>query len=292
MEARRRDLAVRTGTVSLLEWIPAEPAGPDILLLHGGGLDSAEPSWGETGLALAAAGHRVFAPDHPGFGRSIPWAQPITQERLVAHVGDLVDALGLDRPVVGGLSLGGGMTLGHLLARPGATRAALLLGAYGTMSRLVGGPFGLPLHALTWLVVRSGALPGITRRYARDAASVERSLRPLVRDPARRTPELVDAVLAEARGPAPESFGQWQADQVLPTRLRTDYSPRLAELDLPVLVVHGDRDTGVPVARARAAAQTLPDARLVVVSDAGHWVQRDRPDAVHAAMLDFLAGLD
>lgn len=285
MEARRRDLAVRTGTVSLLEWIPAEPAGPDILLLHGGGLDSAELSWGETGPALAAAGHRVFAPDHPGFGRSIPWAQPITQERLVAHVGDLVDALGLEQPTVGGISMGGGMTLGHLLARPGETRAALLFGSYGIVPRL-------PLHPVNWLLVRSGVLPGTTRRFARDAASVERSLRPLVRDPARRTPELVDAVLAEARGPAPESFGQWQADQVLPTRLRTDYSPRLAELDLPVLVVHGDRDTGVPVARARAAARTLPDARLVVVSDAGHWVQRDRPDAVHAAMLDFLAGLD
>lgn len=277
----RRDLTVRTGTVSLLEWTPDEPTGSDILLLHGGGLDSAELSWGETGPALAAAGHRVFAADHPGFGQSVPWSQPITQERLVAHVGDLVDALELDAPVVGGISMGGGMTIGHLLARPSTTRAAILLGTYGVMPRL-------PLHLLSWLLVRSGILPGLTHRYARDTASVERSLRPLVRDATRRTPALVSAVLAEARGTAADSFGQWQVDQVLPTRLRTDYSTRLLEIDVPVLLVHGARDTGVPVARARAAAEAIPGARLVVVPDAGHWVQRDRPDIVHGAVLDFL----
>lgn len=56
-----------------------------------------------------------------------------------------------------------------------------------------------------------------------------------------------------------------------------------------MLIVHGSRDVGVPVARVRAAAELIPDARLVVVEGAGHWVQRDRPDAVVPAMLSFLA---
>src|SRR5690606_17143220 len=165
---------------------------------------------------------------------------------------------------------------------------AVLLGAYGLMPRLSDGPFGQPLHTLTWLLVCSGLLPRITRAYARDASALERGLRDLIRDPARRTPELVAAVLDEARGPGLETFGQWQRDQVLPTRLRTDYTSRLGEIDVPVLLVHGDRDTGVPVARAEAAARALPDGRIVVIPDAGHWVQRDRPDPVHTEVLGFL----
>ena len=46
------------------------------------------------------------------------------------------------------------------------------------------------------------------------------------------------------------------------------------------MVIPVDLDTGSPVARARDAARKLPDAQLVVVPDAGHWVQRDRPDIV------------
>lgn len=291
MEHRRRILELPSGSVSVLDWTPARRTGPDILMLHGGGLDSAQLSWGATGRALAHAGHRVFAPDHPGFGQSPPASEPVTQERLVAYVGTLVDALRLTDYVIGGLSLGAGMTLGHLLDRPGRACAALLFGAYGVMPRLFDGVFGRPLHTLTWMLVRSGLLPRMTRAYARDAPTMERGLRDLIRDPARRTPELVAAVLDEARGPGLETFGQWQVDQVLATRLRTDYSSRLGEIEVPVLLVHGDRDTGVPVARAQAAARALPGGRIVVVPDAGHWVQRDRPDLVSTEVLAFLDGV-
>lgn len=61
------------GPVSCLSWLPdADPTGPDVLLLHGAGLDSAELSWGEVGPALAASGQRVFASDHPGYGQTPP----------------------------------------------------------------------------------------------------------------------------------------------------------------------------------------------------------------------------
>ncbi|WP_454113011.1 alpha/beta fold hydrolase [Microbacterium maritypicum] len=52
--------------------------------------------------------------------------------------------------------------------------------------------------------------------------------------------------------------------------------------------MHGDRDSGVPLARIRTAAELLPAGSLVTVPGAGHWVQRDRPDVVIPAMLDHL----
>ncbi|WP_217183522.1 alpha/beta fold hydrolase [Streptomyces sp. AC495_CC817] len=288
---RRREIRLPSASVSLCEWSPPAPRGLPVLLLHGGGTDSAELSWGEVAPALAAAGHRVVAPDHPGFGRSARAARPFTQERLVAYVGELVDALELDRYVIGGLSLGGGMTIGHLLDRPGSAAGAVLLGAYGFMPRLADGPLGRLIHTGSYALVRSGLLTALTRSYARDRRGMERALRTLVRDPRSRTPALVDAVIAEAEaGGGIDAFGEWQRDQVRFGSLRTDYTAALPAVDAPTLLIHGELDGGVPLDRARRAASLLPRGELLTVPGAGHWVQRDRPDIVIPAMIEWLGG--
>ncbi|MGI9824885.1 alpha/beta fold hydrolase [Agromyces sp. Marseille-Q5079] len=291
---RRTTVSVTGATVSLQEWTPdgggASGVGlPTVLLLHGGGADSAELSWGEVGPALADSGLRVFAPDHPGFGRSPRAEWRLTQPHLVRYVGELVDALDLDDYVICGLSLGGGLTLGHLLDRPDRARGAMLLGCFGIMPRLSDGLFGRPSHAATFLLLRSGLVSAMTRSYSRNPAAMERGLRAIVRNPDARTPNLVQAVIAEAAASdGLEVFGEWQREQVLWNRLRTDYADRLPGIPTPTLVIHGDHDRGVPIARARTAARLLPQAELLEVPDAGHWVQRDRPDLVIPAMVGFL----
>jgi pimeloyl-ACP methyl ester carboxylesterase len=97
---------------------------------------------------------------------------------------------------------------------------------------------------------------------------------------------------ATQRGEGLASFEQWQRDQFRWDRLRTNYIYRLASFPCPVLLIHGDRDSGVPIARAEEAARRLPDARLLAVADAGHWVHRDRPEVALPAMIDFLETLD
>lgn len=293
MSDTRTTLHLADSTVSVREWMPAVQTRSTVLLLHGGGADSADLSWGGTGPQLAAHGHRVLAPDHPGFGRSPRPARPVTQERLVAYVGALVDALRLDHYVIGGLSLGGSLAIGHLLDRPGAARGALLLGAYGLMPRLTDGFWSGATQASTHLLVRSGLLGALTRRYARSRALLERGLGELVRDPAARTPELIDAVIEEAQhGTGITTFAQWQRDQVGWCRLRTDYRSRLGGIGTPTLFIHGTHDTGVPLSRATDAAVLMPRARVLPVDGAGHWVQRDRPDIVIPAMIDFLRSVD
>lgn len=292
MSESRRTIDLPSTTISYLEWGGAASDAPSVVLLHGGGADSAELSWGEVGPALARAGFRVIAPDHPGFGRSPRAGWALTQERLEHYVGDFVDGLGLDDYVIGGLSLGGGLTLGHLLGRPGSARGAMLLGSFAIMPRLSDGPLSAVSQLGTWLLLRSGILDAMTRSYSRNAGAMERGLRQIVRNPEARTPELVREVVAEAaRGDSLAAFGEWQRDQVGWRRLRTDYTDRLHSISSPTLIVHGDRDGGVPIARARRAARLLPHAGLIEVAGAGHWVQRDRPDIVIDTMLRFLEGL-
>lgn len=287
---RRATVRLSWGTISYLEWTPdPADAAPTVLLLHGGGVDSAWLSWSGVGPRLAASGYRVLAPDHPGYGESPPAPWPTTQDRLVTYVGELVDALGLDRYAIGGLSLGGGMTIGHVLDRPENVKGAMLLASYGFMSRLSEGPLSGARQALTWVMLRTGLLEAVSRWSGRSRHAMRWILPALIGDPAQRTPELVDEILSAARSDhAFDAFGQWQRDQVRWNRLTTDYRARLATFPRPVLIVHGDKDTSVPVAAARAAAEVIPDARLQVVAGAAHWVQRDRPDIVVAAMLAFL----
>jgi pimeloyl-ACP methyl ester carboxylesterase len=279
------------GPISYLEW-GGEPGSSVVLLLHGGGVDNAGLSWGAVAPLLAQAGYRVIAPDHPGYGQSpaAPW--PATQQGLVAYVGEFADALGLGRHAVGGLSLGGGMAIGHTLARPDDVSGAMLLGSYGLMPRLSDGPLSLPRQALTWALLRTGALPAMTRGLAGNRAALNWSMSTLVRDRDRRTPELLDEVWAAAQsGEGFAAFAQWQRDQVHWNRLTTDYRDRLPSVGAPVLIVHGGRDSAVPVARARAAAAAIPEAQLDIIAGAGHWVQRDQPAVVVAAMLGFLRRL-
>lgn len=269
--------------VSYLDFRPDDPPAGTVVLLHGGGTDNAALSWGGVGPRLAAGGFRVVAPDHPGCGASPLPDWRVTQQRLVDYVGEFVDALGLDRYAIGGLSLGGGLTLGHVLARPQRVAGAVLLDSYGLMPRLSGGR-----HVLAWAMQRTGALDLATRAMATNSAALAWSLKSLIRDPAQRTPELVAEIVAAARQPGFTAFEQWQRNEMLWNRLRTDYTKRLADIERPVLIVHGDRDVGVPVARARAAAALIPNAELKVIAGAGHWVQRDQPEAVVAVMTDFL----
>lgn len=285
----RSSVRLSWGTVSYLEW----GDGPStVLLLHGGGVDSASLSWGGVGPRLAANGYRVVAPDHPGYGHTPPAPWPSTQDRLVAYVGEFVEALELDRYAIGGLSMGGAMTIGHVLDRPEKVTGAMLLGSYGFMSRLSQGPLAGIRQALTWAMLRTGLLRALSRWSGRSSRAMAWTMPALIADPAQRTTELVDEILAAGRADhAFDAFGQWQRDQVRWNRLTTDYRAQLAAFPRPVLLIHGDKDTGVPVSAAREAAGLVPDGRLEVVAGAAHWVQRDRPDAVVAAMLEFLGEL-
>lgn len=73
------------------------------------------------------------------------------------------------------------------------------------------------------------------------------------------------------------SFGDW------------DWTDEIAGLDLPRLVIHG-REDGIPMAGARAWAAGFPNARLLVVSPAGHFPFVERPDVFFPAVDRFLAG--
>jgi pimeloyl-ACP methyl ester carboxylesterase len=257
-------------------------AGALVMLLHGGGTDSSSLSWGLLLPELAQA-HTVIAPDWPGYGQSERTPCPsYTQEYYLDFLESFLDILKIERLSLAGISMGGGLALGFALRHPERVECLALLDSYGLSERA-------PYHLLSYLFVRMGWLNRLTWAWVRRSRSLAGySLRSIFHDPKRITPELVNQVYAEICRPYPgRAFEAFQSSELLPGRLRTVYMPRLGELCLPVLLVHGEHDPLVPLQAARQAQARLPDARLEVIPGCGHWPQRERPDLVNPLLVDF-----
>lgn len=257
--------------------------GSPVILLHGGGIDSARLSWALALPALAES-HRVFAPDMPGYGESDrPPQFAHTIESYARIVIAFMDALGIAQASVCGVSMGGALTLHLGLTCPQRVLRLVPVSSYGLQRKA-------PAHALSYGFVR---LPFLTRlMYAalrRNRAWTRASLASIFADASRISDELVNDVFDEIHRPATgEAFMAFQKHEMLPHGLRASYLDRLHEIKAPTLFVHGDRDRLVPIAWAREASRRLAGSQLQVMTDCGHWPQRELPETFHAIITEFL----
>src|SRR3712207_2289135 len=90
---------------------------PPVLLLHGGGYDSAYLSY-KPSIGPISQYYRVFAPDWPGYGESDKPKVRYSTGYYVDFLGQLMDALGLEKASLVGISMGGAISLGFGLRWP------------------------------------------------------------------------------------------------------------------------------------------------------------------------------
>lgn len=249
-----------------------------VVLLHGGGLDSAELSWKHALPALGEA-FRVVAPDWPGYGESDPPEDPATMAYYVSVLRRFLDALDVGSVRLAGISMGGGAALGFALDHPGRVERLALVDSYGLGGTVPGGRLAslftrLPLTDLTFdLLARSRWLTGLALRA--------------VVAPGNATPELVSEAHAEVRRHRGTAWTEFQRSEVGPRGLRTNYVDRLPDLTVPTLLVHGERDPLVPVSWAVRAGTLVSDAEVRVLPDCGHWPPRERPEAFASLVESF-----
>ncbi|HZW02688.1 MAG TPA: alpha/beta hydrolase, partial [Anaerolineaceae bacterium] len=234
-----------------------DESGAPVVLLHGGGTDHALLSWRDTIPTLVNAGYRVFAPDFPGYGSSPLSPKPATVENLIGYLEALMDHWGVQQAALTGISMGGAVAIGYTLRHPERVNRLVLIGPYGIQDRA-------PAHRLSYFLIK---IPGLMNamwammRGSRWAARY--SLKSILSNPAARTEAMVDEVFEAMRNPhSQKAFYQFQWDEIQWRGTRTNYTPRLGEISVPVLLVHGEKDAGVPVKDAKRAARLLPGARL------------------------------
>ncbi|MGI5130509.1 alpha/beta fold hydrolase [Pseudonocardia sp. CA-107938] len=252
------------------------PTSPDLVLLHGG-LVSTNPLWDGTpfsyGAYLGTLGERfhVVAPDVRGYGRTRhAGGGRVSMSLLADDVAALVDALGLDRPAIAGFSNGGMIATITAIRHPGVARA--LVNDAGCDI------FDPESRSFPMLRQVFGGSPD-AKEANPDAVEAAFGSDPDMR----QFLELIKADHDAAGGP-----GHWrtmlqhffEAAQHWPGYGFGDF----AQIDVPALVLVGDRDEHSPVEDCIRAYRHLPHGQLCVLPNTGHVITA----AKVAAMADFL----
>ncbi len=265
-----------------ITYYQAGTSGSPLVLLHGGGVDSALISWGDM-LPELAKNHVVIAPDLPGYGASAVPDINYTQEFYLNFLEDFLNALGLENVHLAGLSLGGGIALGYALDHPQRVQKLILVDSYGIVSFE-------PYHRLMALYIRTPLNEFSYWCLKQNRNWIRLSLSAAIYDPANITEELLDQVVAAIRTKtAGIAFRSFQRSEMLWSGVRSDYTGRLKDLTTPTLILHGDQDITLLPIWAEKAHQAIRNSRLVMLKNRKHWSLRDKPEEIVAIMLDFLA---
>jgi pimeloyl-ACP methyl ester carboxylesterase len=263
--------------------LTAGAVGPPTLLLHGGGFDSAEFSYGLT-VGPLSRGRRVFAPDWPGYGGSDKPDLDYDLAYYVDFLGSLMDALGLARAALIGTSMGGGAALGFALSKPERVERLVLVDSYGLGREIPRGRLG---YFLARMPLAADLIYALMRRSRR---ILRLGLLSVVHDRRAVTDDLTEKAHGLLNEPdSGLAFRSFRQNEVHWDGLRTDFSDRLGEITAPTLIIHGTHDRAVPVSWARRAHRRLPNSELRVFRGCGHWPPRERPEEFNRVVEDFLS---
>ncbi|HSL74446.1 MAG TPA: alpha/beta hydrolase [Ilumatobacteraceae bacterium] len=240
--------------------------GPVVILAHGFlmDLEMFAPQ-----VAALRDQYRVVTWDERGFGATEYDGQPFTYWDSAADCLGLLDHLGIERAVVGGMSQGGFLSLRVALTAPERVRGLILLDTQaGTEDpEVVPGYEGM---RDTWLA--AGPVDDLVNAVA--------GL--IISDPD------VNPIWIAKWKQRPNDFIQ----QPFATLMgRDDVTDRLGEITCPALVVHGTEDVSISMEKAEALAAGLPGSGPVVKVGGAHAANLTNPEPVNAAILEFLAGL-
>jgi pimeloyl-ACP methyl ester carboxylesterase len=231
--------------------------GPVILLSHG---YSATSGMWRGQIDALSRGNRLVVWDMRGHGRSDYPADPAaySEAETVADMLAILDAVGADKAIVGGLSLGGYMSLAFNLAHPDRVRALLIIDT-GPGFRNDAAREGWNANALK-----------TAERYETEGLGRLASGSPEMRMSHHR-----------------DATGLARAARGMLTQRNADVLGSLPTIAVPTLVLVGADDAPFLNAADYMAAK-IPGAAKVVIPNAGHAANIDQPEAFNAAVEDFL----
>lgn len=292
--------------------------GPPVIFAHG--FPELAYSWRHQLPAVAAAGYRAVAPDQRGYGRS---SRPEAVEDYdIVHLTDdlvhVLDDLNEDKAVFVGHDWGSIVAWQMPLLHP--DRVAGVVGM--SVPFLPRGPMS-PVELMRQLFgnmffyILYFQEPGVADAdLGADTATTMRRMLAGLRTDGTPGSAVVEMSANDGRGfverlPEPDRLPDWlsqaELDHYVAEFTRTGFTgglnwyrnlhrnweltPQLegAKVEVPSLFISGAFDPVLALSPPEAQEEWLTDHRgTVLVDDAGHWVQQEKPDEVNAALIDFL----
>ncbi|MFF6996160.1 alpha/beta fold hydrolase [Streptomyces sp. NPDC008313] len=242
---------------------------PPLVLIHGHPFD--RTMW-DPQIAAFSPTRRVVAPDLRGYGASpvVPGVTPLAT--FAEDIAALLDALGVDRFVLAGLSMGGQIAMECYRQFPERVRGLVLADTFPAAETPAGRK---SRNDMADRLLREGM-----RGYADEV------LFDMV------APYADADVAAHVRRMMTGAPPEGAAAALRGRAERPDYRELLTRVTVPALVVVGADDTYTPVADAEAMHAALPDSTLRVIDSAAHLPNLERPAEFDGALAEFLSRVD
>jgi 3-oxoadipate enol-lactonase len=241
--------------------------GPPLILSHGFLMDH---DMFAPQVSALTPDYRVITWDERGFGQTEFDGEPFSYWDSAADCLGLLDHLGIDQAILGGMSQGGFLSLRAALLAPDRVRALVLIDTQAGVED----PARLPAYRhmqQTWLQV------GPIDELAEAIASL------IIGDP------VLASVWIEKWRQLPKHSMQAPGDCLFD---RDDISDRLSEITCPALIIHGTADQSIEVQRARELARGLTGCDdVVLIEGAPHASNLTHPDEVNPPLRAFLDSL-
>lgn len=243
-------------------------AGPPLVLLHGGPVDSREWRRQLEGLADEFT---VVAWDMPGCGGSADPPEHFRTRDYADCLASFIEALGLERPNVLGLSFGSGLALELYRWHPTIPRTLILASAYA------GWAGSLPPE-----VVEQRKQQMLVRIELPPEQFANEFLPSLLSDAAPQ--ELID----ELRAIMTDFHPAGQRALLRAGFAEHDVRDVLPGIGVPTLLLYGDKDVRSPLSVAEEMHARIPGSRLEIIPGAGHAVEMEAPERFNAEVRSFL----
>jgi pimeloyl-ACP methyl ester carboxylesterase len=253
-----------------LAYDDAGSSDPALVLIHGHPFDRS--MWDAQEQAAVAAGWRVIRPDLRGYGESQSTPGQVMLQLFAADLSAMLDSLGVERAVIGGLSMGGQVAMEFCRIFPERV-CGLMLAA--TFPRADDDTTKALRRDTADRIESEGMAIYADELIAKMIAPQTFEARPAVREKVLQMMRSAPPVGAAAalRGRAE----------------RRDFTKLLRQFAWPALVVVGDQDFFTTRADADAMSEELPDARLIWMQGVGHMPNLEAPEEFNIALLQLLA---
>jgi pimeloyl-ACP methyl ester carboxylesterase len=255
-------------------------AGPPIVLIHGWPFNS--DMWEKQATFLAQNGFRVITYDRRGFGRSEQTWSGYDYDNLAEDLNSLMTELDLREATLVGFSMGGGEVVRYLsrFGEDRVAKAALISAVTPFLLKTADNPAG----------VDQKVFDEIAKNILKDRPAFLHTFAPQFYGRSALNHTVSESVLewSQAMGLTGSLRATLETAKAWST---TDFREEMADIDVPVLVVHGTSDATVPIdSSGRRSAQILPNAMLSEYSGEPHGLFLTAADRLNQDLLDFIAG--
>jgi pimeloyl-ACP methyl ester carboxylesterase len=241
-------------------------SGEPLVLIMG--LASTIDMWHRT-RPLLAKHYRTLLIENRGVGRSDVPPPPYTIATMASDVAAVMDAAEMDRARIFGISMGGMIAQEFTLNYPNRVRS-LVLGCTN-----FGGSEVKPASQNVLAILKArGFMTPVEAAWAMAPHTYDKTT------PRHRVEE--DLKIRLQWFPTSAGyFGQ------LGAILAWESRQRLAQIEAPTLVIHGETDELVPPENGRMIAELIPNAKLLMLPDTSHIFFTDQPEISHSEILNF-----